>query len=1684
MVILRSFRPHFLRLPISAGLVFLTLLLGPFASRSAPADTKTTPPYVWIEGEHPSTTSFTPKSDGVGRPEFLSGDDWLRIAIDAPQVDQATPRDGWLISYDFSVAQGAAYEIWSRIGYEFVRSPFEWRLDDGAWTRVTPDELTTDLMELSYFTEVAWLKLSQTHLTAGPHQLEVRVVKSQDAKGKTDRLLYACDAFCLSAGPFHPNGKFQPGQPWQDAADREAARHVFTFPAPDSNAAQTALPLAGPWEICRHDEQLPGPTAAPIKDFPEEPHWHGIQVPGDKNQLRPDLLFAHRVWYRTRVSVPDDCAGRSFYLVCPENNLNTTVYVNGVFCGFDKNPFARVQIDVSSAMHPGLNEIRVGIKDAWYAYSANPNDPLKLRKKWNLPEKFLGEGFQDLAYPIWRHSQSGILVTPELVCAGPVYTADVFCQPSVAQRALDLEVTLQNGSDQPQSGELLCAAVNSDTSEAEKTFAPRAFELAPRESKTIRLHEAWTNPTLWWPDAPQIYRLRATIQLAGRPADVSQTTFGFREWSADGKDFTLNGIPWHGWADVFTASTPNDWIRFYRDHHETTMRFWGTRWQDLPPAEALDFFDRHGVVVRRSGILDGEAIGYMAVEQDPDLKKESPIKMDLMRNWRDQVVAQVKGERNHPSVMIWSIENEWLYINCLNLWGGLMDEFEAEVLKTSDAVRAADPTRPTMTDGGAANKDNTMPVHGNHYVWDAKNVWRYPGLAYETNPTGGGRGRWTWDELRPRFIGEDYYIAGHHPELSYFTGESAFNGKAGCLPGAGLAARILTEGYRWADCGAFHFWMNQSDTDRRFYQSFAPRAVFCRQWDWTFGSGQTVRRTLGIFNDTHSNDPISFTWTLLVDGKQTAKNTTVHHIPPGRNEKFDIMLPLSEVEQRAEGQWRLSLSVGGQEVFTDSKDISILKPSGFTDRPKADELLVFDPKGAVSAFLKARAISFTSLDALTNLPAGGKILVVGPDALSPRDSTSSALAAYALHGKRVIVLDQANPLKYQGLRPAEMQAAQNQGRTAFAEDLDHPALRHLKQKDFFTWGPDEVVYRNAYDKPSRGARSLIQCHDLLRNTALVEVPVGQGLMILCQLAIGETLQDNAVAQQLLLNLLDYTENYRLEFRSVAADVHESPPLAGVLDDIGLKYNSVSDPLQALDSNRAKLAIFAATPPTLRALADHQDQVDQFTRAGGWIVLNGLTPEGLGDYNRLVGFDHMIRPFRRERITFPPVKNHLTAGLTAADVVLYSAEKIFSWQDGNYAASDVFSYVIDYDEVASFARFDNDFLLNMVNGFVSADAWKYIVNLPAPDQPPMDFQLRLPKPQEIRAVEWIGNTFYYPVTRFELLFDGAHPASFKTEPNNDTQSFDLDPPRSGRDITLRLADWTVLPDKRPVTGLDNIRLFATRPPDFYEKVKPLLNVGGMMEYPRGGGGILLCNLLFKEHEEAPLNALKKRTIFTTLLRNLKAPFTTGKLIIAGAGNHYEPIDLSSRANQFRDDKGWFGDKKFSFANLPTGRQKFAGVTYQIYDFPTSPVPTALMLGGHGIDLPEEIKDIPVHRQADALFFLHTARIDAPLSPDDRRKHRQFETLRYVIHYADGTTTNLPIYAEVDIADFRQKDPAPIPGAQIAWTAPYAGTDFSAVAYSKQWNNPRPNVEISTIDMVYGEQRRGLPALLALTAATSE
>jgi beta-galactosidase len=347
--------------------------------------------------------------------------------------------------------------------------------------------------------------------------------------------------------------------------------------------------------------------------------------------------------------------------------------------------------------------------------------------------------------------------------------------------------------------------------------------------------------------------------------------------------------------------------------------------------------------------------------------------------------------------------------------------------------------------------------------------------------------------------------------------------------------------------------------------------------------------------------------------------------------------------------------------------------------------------------------------------------------------------------------------------------------------------------------------------------------------------------------------------------------------------------------------------------------------------------------------------------------------------------------------------------------------------------------------------------------------------------------YNPTTKIALVFDGTNRVEYPLQPNGDAQTFAVDPPRKARHVTLQLVSWLSDPSKRPLIGIDNIYLKAQRSPEWHATVKPMLNLGAMVHYVKGNGGVVLCNLKFQETEAIPVNLTKKRTVLATVLRNLKAPFAGGKTVLAGANLTCTPLDIHTKATTYKDERGWFGNKQRTLKALPSGEQLFAGVKYNLYEMPTSPVPQVLMLGGSGVpgNLPGSIAAIPVHTKADALFFLHTARLDRRRNDREREENKRYELCKYLIHYADGQTAELPVFAELDIDHFEQREPQSLSGAQLAWTARFEGSDTSAALYAKQWNNPRPQVEIESVDLLPGKDKdRGVPALLALTAVTTQ
>ena len=1670
-----------------------TLLLVIVALGLMPMLHAAAPPFAWAEGEAPASiapASLKPEISSDGQPALLSGGAWLHISVDAKDVEPQVPADGIVLTYTITTPAQGDYEVWNRIGFEAARSDFDWRVDNGGWATIKADAPTTQVQQLQTWNPVAWLKMGTQTLSAGAHTVQIRLPRHRDGKGILTSIQYASDALCLSDGPFRPNDRYQPGDTgYQSATDQAAAQFVFSVPTP-TGTAQEAVALKGDWQIARFDEDTIHNPDGPIQAIPNADalFWKSMPVPGDRDVARPEWLHAHRYLLRTRVSVPTGLAGHAFFLHFPAVNMLATVFVNGQRCGDCKTPFATWDCDITQALKPGqVNEVWVGIKDWFYALPSRgaTEGGHFLYEPTDWVTKF---GPADFTYPIWNHTENGLLRMPSLVVAGPAYVSDVFAQPSVKNKMLGLDVTVHNPSSREEVMSVSNEVVPLTGGAAEKTFTAKNLTVPASGDAVLRVSEPWANPTLWWPDAPHQYNVVTRLSLDGKTVDERTTKFGFREWGWRGANFTLNGVPWHGRADTSAlAQTLDDkWLQAYHRHGQDMVRVW----TEAPTVDQdLDWYDAHGVCVRRTGIFDGEAARYFLGDS------QGKPRENLWGNYRTQLAAWIKSQRNHPSIFIWSVENEITFING-HVTG--QDQLTTdEHHKTAQTVETMDPTRPFMVDGGNALLDESFPVYGGHYMEPP--FQSLPEGAYD-RAAFARRQVWPVTKEKPILLGEAYYANGDEAaDFATVGGESAFVGKAESRPAIGLIGKMLSEGYRWNGV-SFHFW--EGDTSDAYYNSWQPVAVLCRQWDSTFPSGQKVRRMLGIFNDTRDVAPITLTWSLIFGGKTIARQASVHQVAPGGNEKFDVLLPMPYVASRQSGQWVLTLSRGGTQMFKDVRPISVLntgKGSGTALAasrfcPTPAQLTVFDPGGKVVAFLRVRGIVFTRIADLTHLPVGRRALIIGPDALTPAQSTSSALAAYASGGHTVIVLEQKNPLKYQGL-PGEMSPDSNasEGDVAFAEDLSHPVLRGLQQSDFFAWGADGTVYQSPYVKPLSGGRSLVQCGWRLGDTALAAMPAGKGLLLISQLVVGQKLATNAVAQRLLLNMIAYGVRYKQTFHPVTVVASENLPLMKALDATGLQYSKAAAPFQAI-SKPGAIAVINATPKNLQTLAANMATLNAFTRSGGWVILNNLTPAGLAAFNKIVGYQHLIRLYGQEKVTWPPVRSPLTAGLPTSNIVMGSGKQIFDYAAGQYPDPDAYSYVVDLDDVAPFGKSTFFAYDKIINNYTMADGfWPLIINFPMnKDGSPYQIAITLPRPETLTKFTYVQDLNYTGTTKISLIFDGKDKIPFTVQPNGDPQTFEITPPRRAQNVTLEIDGWEHDPAKQnngqDLIGVDNMYLYAKRPVGFAQKVRPLLNIGAMVEYPRGKGGLILCNVKYQDTEAAPENAAKKQIILATLLRNLSAPFAGGaKTLIAGASNLTDfPLDIARQTNQYRNAQGWFGDKQFTFADLPTGKQTFAGITYDVYNFTTSPVPTAIMLGGNGIpgSLPDQVSGIPVGRKADALFFLQAARIDQRRSADEVKNNKQYEMADYLIHYADGQTAKVPIYAEINVDNYQQQTPTPLPGAQIAWTRPYSGTKYFAVAYAQQWNNPRPNVPIGTIDLVSGPDRRGVPALLAVTAATAK
>jgi len=351
--------------------------------------------------------------------------------------------------------------------------------------------------------------------------------------------------------------------------------------------------------------------------------------------------------------------------------------------------------------------------------------------------------------------------------------------------------------------------------------------------------------------------------------------------------------------------------------------------------------------------------------------------------------------------------------------------------------------------------------------------------------------------------------------------------------------------------------------------------------------------------------------------------------------------------------------------------------------------------------------------------------------------------------------------------------------------------------------------------------------------------------------------------------------------ATATALDGASPRGRLIEAIGLQYEAVADPVKALAGSRYRVVVADATPANLAALADAPAQVTAFCERGGWLMLWGLEPEGLPHFNKLVGVDHIIRPFRTEEVDLPGDRDRLVEGISPTDVFMESGK----WSGGNeevpLRADDAFTYVVDYDDVAPFctlpgpdywnkeaAQIGNDHWPgNLVNGLTYH--WRLGFTIILHKGQPTKWQMGLPREEEIVGFSIAPGTIYHRITKVRLYFDGGEPVELDVKPHDRRQDFAFDG-RTATRIGIELAEWDNA-GSADVIAVKNLWIKARRSPEFYAKVRPLLNIPVLVKYAVGEGGVVLNQLNVLDTEGNARNVKKKRAIVRHLLKNMGARF---------------------------------------------------------------------------------------------------------------------------------------------------------------------------------------------------------------------
>ena len=462
------------------------------------------------------------------------------------------------------------------------------------------------------------------------------------------------------------------------------ASHATLMPFSDRETALRADRSVSPWFKSLNGNWKfhwsPNPAERPLDfhdpsvdvaawdEIPVPSNWqlHGYGYPiytniryawGDADPPNVPRDFNPVGSYRREFSIPEDWDGRQVFLHFAGVDSAFYVWVNGHEVGYSQGSRTPAEFDITSFLESGTNIVAAEV----YRYS--DGSYLECQDMWRI---------------------SGIFRDAFLFSVDDLDIRDFEVRTpldeSYRDARLELTVWLRSFIESSRPAIVEAELLDAAGEPVIETLSVGA-EVAAGAESALELSAEIVNPLKWSAETPNLYTLLLTLKDEdGSIVEVLSSNVGFRSSEikdgrllVNGAPITLRGVNRHEHHPVTghyvdTESMIDD-ILLMKRHNINAVR--ASHYPATP--EWYELTDRYGLYVIDEANIESHGIGY-----EPD--KTLGNKSEWLLSHMDRTVSMVERDKNHPSVIIWSLGNE----------GGDGIVFE----ETSRWIKQRDPSRP------------------------------------------------------------------------------------------------------------------------------------------------------------------------------------------------------------------------------------------------------------------------------------------------------------------------------------------------------------------------------------------------------------------------------------------------------------------------------------------------------------------------------------------------------------------------------------------------------------------------------------------------------------------------------------------------------------------------------------------------------------------------------------------------------------------------------------------------------------------------------------------------------------------------------------------------------------------------------------------------------------------------------